>query len=280
MHALCKLPRDDLQQKSSKLTNQVLKRHRERWRTAVAMFLDEISMVSPEQLHQTNVRVQQATRQTQRLFGGLLTVLSGDFLQLPPVERGSLARQSTAVESHDGEDTEMVGEKGEAPEADTGDASQGFHLWHGIPRVISLSVNIRAPGLLGRLQTEMRNGEISEEMWRLYESRILRDGDLRLQQPPFSTSDVQYIVHRHRIRVSQNFKNAIEHCRKNNKRLYVVKASVEVPLGNEDVLTSTTLEELLSITGLKKQVMYLVSYLSMLECVCYFNPKWVSDLDS
>ncbi len=79
MHALCKLPREDLQHKTSRLTDRVLKKHRERWRTAVALFVDEISMVAPEQLQQTNVRVQQATRRSERRFGGLLTVLSGDF---------------------------------------------------------------------------------------------------------------------------------------------------------------------------------------------------------
>ncbi len=47
MHALCELPREYLQQKTSKLTNRVLKKHPERWRTAVALFVDEISMVAP-----------------------------------------------------------------------------------------------------------------------------------------------------------------------------------------------------------------------------------------
>ena len=50
------------------------------------------------------------------------------------------------------------------PVANTGEASQGFLLWHRLTRVISLSVNIRAPGVLGRLQTEMRAGQIGEEM--------------------------------------------------------------------------------------------------------------------
>ena len=46
LHAMCKLPREDLQQKQSRLTAPVLKKHRERWRTAKAVFIDEISMVA------------------------------------------------------------------------------------------------------------------------------------------------------------------------------------------------------------------------------------------
>ena len=58
-------------------------------------FVDDISMVAPEQLHQADIRLRQAKSTTNRKLGGLAGVLSGDFLQLPPVERGSLARQIT-----------------------------------------------------------------------------------------------------------------------------------------------------------------------------------------
>ena len=105
LHALCKLPRFDLQRLTGKLSGPVLQRHRERWRTAVGLFVDEISMVAPEQLHQADIRVQQATRNYHRAFGGLGTVLSGDFMQLPPVERGSLAKvpsYEATVQDEDG----------------------------------------------------------------------------------------------------------------------------------------------------------------------------------
>ena len=59
MHALCKLPRDELQQKASKLTNQPLKRHRERWCSAAAVFIDEISMVSRVVLQQIHARLRE-----------------------------------------------------------------------------------------------------------------------------------------------------------------------------------------------------------------------------
>ena len=44
----------DLQQNIGKLSSPVLKKHRHIWKTAVAMLLDEISMVAPDQLLQAN----------------------------------------------------------------------------------------------------------------------------------------------------------------------------------------------------------------------------------
>ena len=193
MHALCKLPREDMQQRAGRLTSSTLKKHRERWRSASAVFIDEISMVGPEQLHQADIRIQQATQNMHQVFGGLGAVLSGDFLQLPPVDRGSLAKAFTAVTQEPmGEaagsvvrppDNKTVhntahqadvdpGERDDV--AETGESSQGMLLWHSLNRVVSLHVNVRAPGVLGRLLAEMREGNISDEMWRVFLPRILQ----------------------------------------------------------------------------------------------------------
>ena len=85
LHALCKLPQSDLHQRTGKLSSQVLKKHRQRWRHAKALEIDEISMVAPDQLLQADVRIRQAKENPDMRFGGLITVLSGDFLQLPPI---------------------------------------------------------------------------------------------------------------------------------------------------------------------------------------------------
>ena len=37
---------------------------------------------------------------------------------------------------------------------------QGFELWRSIARVVCLTVNVRAPGVLSKLQAEMRFGRI------------------------------------------------------------------------------------------------------------------------
>ena len=251
LHALCKLPREDLQQKQSKLTGPVLKKHRARWKTAAALFIDEISMVAPDQFHQCNIRVQQATQGYLRNFGGLGTVVCGDFLQLPPIERSSLAPKPIKAGHDNGDGEEDAASSGNEAEADkpSGETSQGLLLWRSFHRVVSLTVNMRAPGILGRLQAEMRAGSISPEMWDVYQSRILQPKDARLLQPPFSTTHPQYIVHRHRIRVRQSFQNAVDHCRSEKKRLYIVKAAVEARVGEEHYLTAKLVSELLGLTG-------------------------------
>ena len=48
---------------------------------------------------------------------------------------------------------------------------QGFDLWRSVRRVINLYVNVRAPGVLSRLQAEMRAGKISDDMWDMYCSK-------------------------------------------------------------------------------------------------------------
>jgi hypothetical protein len=241
IHALCKLPLTSLQQSTSRLSAPVLKRHCERWRTAEAVFMDEISMVAPEQLCQADVRIRQAKCKPYLKFGGVGGVLSGDFLQLPPVERGSLARRlgDTGAYAEEQEDPNVAGDvvTDDTPRA-SAEARQGYLFWRDIRIVISLSINIRAPGVLSRLQEEMRSGSISAEMWKLYLTRVLRDDDERLLQPPFSTAKVQYVVHRHSIRVRQSYANAIATAYSLRQRVYIVQAADE-PKSDEDTRNFT-----------------------------------------
>ena len=60
----------------------------------------------PHHLHQADVHVRSAKQVPNILMGGLATVLSGDFLQLPPVDRPSLAAPVEEVRrlQHDDDD--------------------------------------------------------------------------------------------------------------------------------------------------------------------------------
>ena len=49
-------------------------------------------------------------------------------------------------------------------EAKLVEGRQGFALWRSIKRVVCLEINVRAPGVLSRLQADMRAGSISDEM--------------------------------------------------------------------------------------------------------------------
>lgn len=61
---------------------------RDRWVDARVLVVDEISMVSTDFLQKLDA-VGQALRKNERPFGGIQLVFSGDFLQLPPVEKGN-----------------------------------------------------------------------------------------------------------------------------------------------------------------------------------------------
>jgi hypothetical protein len=136
---------------------------------------------------------------------------------------------------------------------------QGLELWHSFETVVSLNVNIRAPGVLGILQHEMRNKCLSERSWQLYQERILgftlTDGGLtrlpvgvmdpRLSAPPFNNHSVQYVVHRHSIRAGQAYLNAVAKCKLDHKRLYMVIASDSVSAGDQKHFSNDVRQQLL-----------------------------------
>jgi len=69
---------------------------RERVRQTDILIIDEISMLHPYQLQAVNLICQYA-RNTSALFGGIQTVLCGDFFQLPPVLDNYHANDKTYV---------------------------------------------------------------------------------------------------------------------------------------------------------------------------------------
>ena len=125
------------------------------------------------------------------------------------------------------------------------EARQGFELWRSIDSVVSLTVDIRAPGLLTRLQAEMRAGHISDEMWEACMSRVLQPHDERLLQAPFNQGETQYILHRHSIRVRHSHRNVIEACRRLSRRLYIVQAAYSVKRDDEPRFTASKRRELM-----------------------------------
>ena len=242
LHSLCKLPFGDrvsLSTKKGRLSKEVLRSLRSKWDLIVAGFLDEVSMVSSDQFLHFDVRLRQAKMKPDRPFGGLAFNFCFDFLQLPPVDkygtRPSLAKPIDDLgrvaddEDVNNEETKDLKKEMQA------EARQGFDLWRSLRRVVCLTVNIRAQDALGRLQAEMRAGTITDEMWALYQSRIITAGDPRLTAPgsPFVEFDVRFIVHRHRIRVMRSLENAKAQSQKLQTPLYSVQARDEVLL-NED----------------------------------------------
>ena len=232
LHALCKLPFGNvsISGKRGTLTVPVLERMRKEWFNACACFIDEVSMISADRLHQSDVRMR-AAKKPDRIFGGLGTILAGDFLQLPPVDPAgtsvSLATSLTetgqlgvTMDTDDTKDSEKRREK-------LAESLQGIQLWRRIRRVVALDVNVRAPGPLSQFLTEMRSGKISDEMWALYSSRFMQLNDPRLSAAasPFAQHTWQFIVHRHKIRVYRSLENARMNSMLLRQPLYILQAN-------------------------------------------------------
>jgi hypothetical protein len=69
----------------AKTIDQVPKIHRDPWRLARVLVIDEVSMVSLELFQLLNDLAQRA-RDSYEPFGGLQVICCGDFLQLPPIK--------------------------------------------------------------------------------------------------------------------------------------------------------------------------------------------------
>jgi hypothetical protein len=165
----------------------------------------------------------------QQPFGGLAINVCGDFLQLPPVDTDGSKPSLAAPPAHEVAFVQHSdGEEEDTAKDANAESRQGFRLWRSIRRVVGLDVNVRAPDALGRLQSEMRSGTISDEMWDLYMSRVLLPEDPRLSLPPFSDKSYHFIVHRHRIRAMRSLENAKERSRELLEPLYMVQARDEV----------------------------------------------------
>ena len=273
-HAVYKLPFGSLRGKRGKLSAHVLKSFRESWATAKEHVVDEISMTAPSTLHQIDVRSRSATGQIYSTFGGLGTVLTGDFLQLPhptqpslgtPVDelRGTYEKVSskTTTEHHENED------RSEADiEEATSEHRSGYRLWRSIRTVTALSLNLRSPGALADILSDIRALRVTDKTWRILQTRVLgvveeggvliqktaANEDPRLLRPPFSEGCIQHIVHRHVLRVCQSFHNVVRAAAKTQKRLYTVVAADVVDSKDALAFTPAIRREVLQLPNPRK----------------------------
>eukprot|EP00974_Lingulodinium_polyedra_P013116 1273089-Lingulodinium_polyedra.AAC.1 len=91
----------------------------------------------------------------------------------------------------------------------------------------------------------MRSGKISPEMRAVYLERTMQPDDPRLASAPFSTSPVNFIVHRHSIRNTQSYRNARDGSRRLGVRLYMATAADAVRDADAAFFTDAAREELL-----------------------------------
>ena len=121
----------------------------------------------------------------------------------------------------------------------------GCRLWREQFRTVTcLSLNMRTTCPLRDILQEMRRGKLSDASWRALQARVLGKSEAtsglledlpngvrnpRLSQPPFSTSSVAYVVHRHNLRACQSYCNAVRASIDLRTRLYVAVPAVRVP---------------------------------------------------
>ena len=69
------------------------KKTRERWKSTKILIIDEVSMISSDIFEKLDI-IGQKIRKNTKSFGGIQIILSGDFLQLPPVKSNEFCFES------------------------------------------------------------------------------------------------------------------------------------------------------------------------------------------
>ena len=183
------------------------------------------------------------------------------------------------VSTKEPSDTAISPDETKAREQTLAEYRGGCELWESIEIVVSLSLNMRSSGELGRILSQMRAGFLDDAAWCSLQGRVLgvfRDDagtlrslpagalDSRLEQPPFSTHRVHYILHRHVLRVSQSYINAVRESSTAPRRLYVFSAIDVVKDGQEARFTEKDKMEARKIANLRR-VQFLSSHLALYE---------------
>jgi hypothetical protein len=274
------------------LKKPALDKLRRRWTGKVIQFIDEISMLAPQQLAHGDLRTKAATRKFDEVMGGIASVATGDMLQLPPVNRPSLAepldihgkrRRRTQEEAVDGDAAKQ-------DEQAIADHRTGLGIWHKFQSVVMLTLNVRAPGPLGDLLAELRAGPLSDASMELLRSRLIGYSlvagkaralpmgtpDPRLTQPPFSNNAIHFVVARHKLRACQSFQNAMMAARSLGVPVFVVM-SLDAPKVDEahlftervrnQLLDNVTLREIHHMPGILPLYVGMGLLLSSKDCV-------------
>ena len=122
------------------------------------------------------------------MFGGLCTLFSGDFLQLPhptlpslatPVDEITGMYATVGTEAMDDDDEQCNTEEAKY------EHRSGFELWRRIQNVTVPSLNLRSLGTLADMLHDIRSCRISDRSWHLLQDRVLgvaREGDKVIQE--------------------------------------------------------------------------------------------------
>jgi len=152
-----------------------------------------------------------------RTFFGMSILLSGDFMQLPPVAAASLADVPAPDPAEDPSPAESAAVRQKRLAA-----LRGQSLWRNISSCIVLDTAHRAHGQ--QFLSEMREGTISHQAWAALLSRRLPPHDPRVQASCFWSNDACIGVLRHRVRAIACLQRALHLARLAGQRLLVCTA--------------------------------------------------------
>ena len=102
---------------------------------------------------------------------------------------------------------------------------QKFQL---IKDVVCLNRVVRAPNALGALCTFVRHCKITDAVWTLLQSLVLRENDDRLGSAVWQKSSLKMSVQRHTLRVSMSDAAVLERADKMSSPVYLCAARDDV----------------------------------------------------
>ena len=147
------------------------------WRRILLLCIDEISMVPADLFSETELRARQV-KQIDSPWGLLSLLLTGDFLQLPPVAAVSLA-------DHTADNAKQTETTSAGHLVQLLDSARGRRLWRDIKSCVLLEHSHRTHGLLQDFLHAMRKGAIPDHLIKDLLQRSILPHDQRLQIPKF-----------------------------------------------------------------------------------------------
>ena len=136
---------------------------------------------------------------------------------------------------------------------------------------------MRSSGPLAAILAEMRGGRLSDGTWTILQERVLGvvrgeggklcrlpggETDARLSAPPFNNHRIHYILHRHVLRDSQSYANALRETVAHGRRLYIVTASDDVRESDAAKFTAKDALTALRLANLR-DIKYLSGFLPL-----------------
>jgi hypothetical protein len=198
--------------------------------------LDELSLVSCEDLFEINRRLQAATGKTKELFGGLHVLLAGDFYQMRTVQGTPLVALVTSSYT---------------PEAQLGRAI----MIHSLSDCVMLKRNVRAQqgnGVLSPLAAftkEARLGNVHNGILHLLNDRVVNHIDVAVRQ---AHRNALWITSTHAKVADINDQFQTRRLESNEQMVTVLARHTAEQVGTPAADTREILNELYSRTGSRK----------------------------